>query len=57
MVFNRHEETAEPRNEAVRLERAYFLESVPTDERPLQALEKEYRQWRQYVDNGPAYTR
>ncbi len=57
MVFNRHEETAEPRNEAVRLERAYFLESVQTDERPLQALEKEYRQWRQYVDNGPAYTR
>ncbi len=57
MVFNRREHTAEPKDQVVRLERAYFLEGVPENEKPLETLEKEYRHWRRYVDMGPAYTR
>jgi hypothetical protein len=57
MSFNRHEHSPKRKDQSVKLERAYFLESVPENEKPLQALEKAYRNWRQYVDNGPAYTR
>jgi hypothetical protein len=57
MVFNRREHSPEPNDQTENLERAYFLDGVPEGEKPLEALEKAYRNWRQYVDNGPAYTR
>jgi len=55
MSFNRHENSPERKSQSVKLERAYFLERVPGNEKPLQALEKEFRNWRRFVDTGPAY--
>lgn len=53
-VFNSDERSPEPVDQSVKLERVYFLESVPQNE-ALEDLDKQYWYWRRIVDKGPAY--